>query len=202
MNDTKNIDGFLSRASERFVWLALAAVILLVVALLVMVVGLRGSVAHVEDQLQYTAPRGTSAVEEVRSGRLTFGQSVYVPVYSHVYIHEGTSYNLTTTLSVRNCDSKGAIVVKGVQYFDGDGKLVQSYLKEPLKIGALSATEFLVSEKDSRGGSGASFVVDWAAETKVTAPLIEAIMVGASGQQGISLTSRGVVISDSGTAAN
>lgn len=196
MDDSRNIDGYLSRASERFVRVALAAVIILVVALLVLMVTLKGKVEHVEDQLAYTSPRGASAAEDLRSGILTVSQTVYIPVYSHVYIHEGTSYNLTTTLSVRNCDLSRSLVVKRVQYHGGDGGLIQSYLDEPLKIPALGTTEFLVPEKDVRGGSGASFVVEWAAEAAVNPPLIEAIMVGASGQQGISLTSRGVVISN------
>ena len=202
MSDSGSIDGILSRASERFAWIAIAAVVGLVIALIVIMIAVKGAVEQVEDQLRYQAPRGAAADIDLSGGQLAIHQTVYVPVYSHVYIHEGTSYNLTTTLSIRNCDTKHALIVKSAHYHGSDGQLIQSYLDHALEIGPLATTEFLVSEKDVRGGSGASFVIEWAARERVNAPIIEAIMVGASGQQGISLVSRGIVIDENDEAAD
>ncbi|MCB9853729.1 MAG: DUF3124 domain-containing protein [Phycisphaerales bacterium] len=194
MNDSDNIGSLLSRASDRFVYIAVAAVIALIVILIAIMIAVKGKVEHVEDQLRYRAPRGTTLAGDESEGEAQLERTVYVPVYSHVYIHEGVPYNLTTTLSVRNTDTNRSLIVKSARYHDSDGKLVQSYLDQPLKIGPLATTEFLVAEKDSRGGSGASFVIGWAGHEQINPPIIEAVMIGASGQQGISLTSRGIVI--------
>ncbi|HPF37128.1 MAG TPA: DUF3124 domain-containing protein [Phycisphaerae bacterium] len=194
MNDSKNIDTMLSKASDRFVFLALAAVIAMIAILLAIMIGVKGKVEHVEDQLRYRAPRGTIVSSDESNGDVSRTQTVYVPVYSHVFIHEGVPYNLTTTLSVRNTDPDDSLIVKSASYHNSDGELVQSYLEQPLKIGPLATTEFLVAEKDSRGGSGASFLIEWSGQERINPPIIEAVMIGASGQQGISLTSRGVVL--------
>ena len=44
------------------------------------------------------------------------------------------------------------------------------------------------------GGLGANFIVEWVAQTEVSEPVIEAIMIGSSFQQGISWISPGKVI--------
>ncbi len=48
-----------------------------------------------------------------------------------------------------------------------------------------------MKESDLRGGSGANFIVKWKADVPANRPIIEAVMIGARGQQGISFTSRG-----------
>ncbi|MEW6658470.1 MAG: DUF3124 domain-containing protein [Thermodesulfobacteriota bacterium] len=58
----------------------------------------------------------------------------------------------------------------------------------------LASTRFIVAQSDLRGGSGASFLVQWQGEAKVNPPLPEGVMIGTAGQQGISFTSRGVEI--------
>jgi hypothetical protein len=51
-----------------------------------------------------------------------------------------------------------------------------------------------IKESDTQGGSGANFLVEWQAETEVNEPIMEGVMIGAAGQQGISFTSRGKAI--------
>lgn len=58
----------------------------------------------------------------------------------------------------------------------------------------MASTRFIVKESDSKGGSGANFLVAWRAETEVNEPIMEGVMIGAAGQQGISFTSRGKAI--------
>jgi hypothetical protein len=60
----------------------------------------------------------------------------------------------------------------------------------------LSSTRFVVRESDKSGGSGASFLVEWESDQVVSPPLVETIMIGAQTQQGISFTSRGLVIEE------
>ena len=56
--------------------------------------------------------------------------------------------------------------------------------------------------KDTAGGSGANFIVDWLATERIEEPLIEAIMVGTSGTQGIAFRSAGKVLSRPGATVD
>jgi len=75
-------------------------------------------------------------------------------------------------------------------------KLVRAYLNKPVKLAPFATKKYLVKEDDREGGSGANFVVKWNSEQPVHAPVIESVMIGTRSQQGISFTSRGVVIED------
>ncbi|HEX8385562.1 MAG TPA: DUF3124 domain-containing protein [Rubricoccaceae bacterium] len=123
------------------------------------------------------------------------GQTVYVPVYSHVYFgDDARPVNFAVTLSVRNTDARAPIAVAGVRYYDTAGRLVEAYVDQPRRLGPLATAEFVVDASDVRGGSGASFVVEWAADGPVTPAVVEAVMISAQGTQGLSLVSAGRVI--------
>ena len=125
------------------------------------------------------------------------GHLVYVPIYSHVYYGDRErSILLTGLLSVRNTDPGQAITLLQVDYYDTEGKLLQKYIAQPVRLGPLVSTRFMVKSSDTAGGSGAKFLVRWKAEIPVNEPIIEGVMIGASGQQGISFTSRGVAIKE------
>ncbi|PIE55990.1 MAG: hypothetical protein CSA34_06130 [Desulfobulbus propionicus] len=124
-------------------------------------------------------------------------QTVYVPLYSHIYADEryrDKPFLLTATLSVRNTDPDTALTLLEVNYHDSNGKLLQAYLDSPITIGPLGSTRYIVQESETKGGSGAKFLVRWQAATGVTEPIIESIMIGTKMQQGISFVSRGRVI--------
>lgn len=124
------------------------------------------------------------------------GQVVYVPAYSHVYHAEGKPYLLTITLSVRNTSMEDEIVVKSVRYFDTKGKEVRSYLQKAARLPALGTTEIVIERDDAKGGSGANFLVEWYADRPVNEPIIEAVMIDTTSQQGISFVRRGSVIGE------
>ncbi len=125
----------------------------------------------------------------------TAGQTLYVPCYSHIYHGIKTMpIDLTITLSVRNTDPKRSITVTLVEYYDTAGKPIRSYLTAPAKLGPLMTAEYIVGQTDSKGGSGANFLVRWTADQPACPPLAEAVMIGTSSQQGISFTSRGFPI--------
>lgn len=118
------------------------------------------------------------------------GQLLYVPVYSEVpYGDKRFTLNLTATLSVRNPDLKNSITLKRVDYFSSSGKLVRSYLNQPLALKPMASTEFIVRETDRSGGISASFLVEWESEHPVTKPYVEAIMVNSTYNQGIAFNS-------------
>lgn len=120
------------------------------------------------------------------------GQTVYVPVYTDIFFRDQRRrFPLTVTLSVRNTDPEHAITVSAVQLYGTDGRFLREHLTAPLRLGPLATAEYIVGEQDHPGGSGANFLVEWSAPQAVTEPVVEAVMIGATGAQGISFVSVG-----------
>lgn len=123
------------------------------------------------------------------------GAVVYVPVYSSVYVAEGDQvFDLTVTLTVRNTDRAAPITVSAVNFYDTGGKLLHAYVDAPTSLAPLASADTVVRASDTRAGVGGSFVVEWRAGSEVTEPVVEAVMIGAGYQQGISFVSRGTVL--------
>ena len=132
------------------------------------------------------------AAEEAADIALSNGQTVYVPGYSHIYGGDRERpVPLAVTVSIRNTDPVRAITLEAVDYYNSAGNLVKRYVAEPIELGMLASTRYVVAESDMAGGSGANFLVRWSAAKPVNVPIVEAIMIGTRGQQGISFTSRG-----------
>lgn len=128
---------------------------------------------------------------------LSMGQVVYTPIYSHIYSgNKETPFNLTATLSIRNTDPRQAITLTSLEYHDSAGKLLEQHISAPITLAPLAATRYVIREADTSGGSGASFIATWKAQQLVSPPLFESVMIGTQLQQGISFTSRGLVISE------
>ncbi len=128
---------------------------------------------------------------------LSDGQKIYVPAYSHIYSGDRERpFLLTVTLSIRNINPKGSIKITQADYYETQGKLLKKYVERPVVLKPLESIRYVVPESHRTGGSGANFIVTWAADSSVNAPIIESIMIGAAGQQGISFTSRGRPILD------
>ena len=128
---------------------------------------------------------------------LSAGQTVYVPIYSHIYSGlRGNPFSLAATLSIRNTDPKHSITLVSVKFYDSDGKLIKEYLDKPAELKAMASTRYILTEGDTTGGSGANFLVKWQSQTKVNPPLIEGVMIGTRSGQGISFVSRGQVINE------
>ncbi len=127
--------------------------------------------------------------------QIAMGETIYVPVYSHIYHHNRQeNFELAITLSIRNTDLTNPMVVTSVRYYNSDGKLVKQYLERPIQIDALASTDFFINRNDTSGGLGANFIVEWVAQTEISEPVVEAVMIGTDFQQGISFISTGRVI--------
>lgn len=127
----------------------------------------------------------------------SMGQIVYVPVYSHIYQQDREkTFNLTTTLSIRNADPYRSFTILKVGYYDSKGSLVQQYVDSDVRIAPLASTSYVIEERDLRGGVGANFLVSWQSEQAVVPPVIEAVNISTSNQQGISFLSVGRVIQE------
>jgi Protein of unknown function (DUF3124) len=127
--------------------------------------------------------------------KIASGQTVYVPVYSHIFHHNRQEiFELAVTLSIRNTDLTNPIIITSVRYHNSDGKLVKQYLERPIQLDALASTNFFVNRNDTSGGLGANFIVEWVSQTEISEPIVEAVMIGTDFQQGISFISPGRVI--------
>ena len=128
------------------------------------------------------------------------GQTIYVPIYSHIYYENRQKYfDLAATLSIRNTDLTNPMIVTAVRYYDSNGKLIRQYIERPIQLDALASTNFVVDRNDTSGGSGANFIVEWVAKTDISEPIVEAVMIGSALQQGISWISPGKVIKNQTT---
>lgn len=126
---------------------------------------------------------------------IAMGQIIYVPVYSHIYYeNQQKKFDLSATISIRNTDLTHPIIIISVRYYDTTGKLIKQYLEQPVELGSLASMDFVIERTDTRGGSGANFIVEWIAKKTVSEPVVEAVMISAVSNQGISFVSSGKVI--------
>jgi len=123
---------------------------------------------------------------------LAVSGAFYVPVYSSVSMSQGKlRADFSVTLSVHNASETRPLVLKRIAYFDTSGKMVESYLKAPIALKPFSTIEVFIPATDVRGGTGANFVVDWAATSEIAEPAVEALMVGGIGAGHYAFISQG-----------
>ncbi|MGP1385536.1 MAG: DUF3124 domain-containing protein [Thainema sp.] len=135
------------------------------------------------------------AVEQLPD--LVMGQVVYVPIYSEIYDSDpNQTFQLAATLSLRNTDLDSPIIIETLDYYDSGGAKISTYLRTPIQLAPLASFEIVVARKDSSGGSGANFIVEWRANETVSEPIVEAIMISSASQQGMSFVSPGRIIQE------
>lgn len=113
---------------------------------------------------------------------LSAGQSIYLPVYSHLYhgdvnprTGKPSETLVSTHVSIRNTDPAIGMKVVSARYYNTDGKLLREFLTRPQAIPPFGTYELYVPRSDSSGGSGANFVIDWSADKPINPPLVEAL---------------------------
>jgi hypothetical protein len=84
--------------------------------------------------------------------------------------------------------------VTSVRYYDHSGAKIKEYTDEPLTLGPFASANFVVDIGEDRGGVGANFIVEWQAEETLVSPIVQAIMSGGTGTQGLSFVTQGKVI--------
>ena len=140
---------------------------------------------------------------DIHPDSLQYRADVYIPVYSDIYYLDGTRrFPLTTTLSLRNASLTDPLYVLEIDYFDSAGNLLRNYIDRTLLLHPMESVEFVVEEKEKRGGTGANFLVRWGAIKKTVPPVIQAVMIGTEGQQGLSFTTEGLVIGETNLQEN
>jgi Protein of unknown function (DUF3124) len=133
-----------------------------------------------------------SSLTAVPSENLAVSGAFYVQVYSSVSMSQGKlRTDFSVTLSVHNASETRPLVLKRIAYFDTSGKMVESYLKSPVALKPFSTVEVFIATSDVRGGTGANFVVDWAATGEIAEPAVEALMAGGVGNAHYAFVSQG-----------
>lgn len=131
----------------------------------------------------------------VDKSKLTLNEMVYVPIYSDIYyIDSKHTFSLTATLSIRNTSFNDSIYVFSIDYYNSAGQKIRTFNESTLLLKPMESVEFVVENKDDTGGVGANFVIDWGANEGAQKPFFQGVMIGTSGQQGISFTTEGIVI--------
>jgi len=133
-----------------------------------------------------------SSLTGVPTEPLAVSGAFNVPVYSSVSMAQGKlRADFSVTLSVHNASETRPLVLKRVAYFDTAGKPVDSYLKAPIALKPFATIEVFIAATDVRGGTGANFVVDWAASGEIAEPAVEALMFGGVGAGHYAFISQG-----------
>jgi hypothetical protein len=82
---------------------------------------------------------------------LSSGEMLYVPVYSNIYSGPKTNpIQLATILSIHNVDLKNSITIQKVDYYDSNGKFIESYIKKPIDLKPFAHTFFYLKEYDTK----------------------------------------------------
>jgi len=112
---------------------------------------------------------------------LSSGQTLYLPVYSHVYHGDVDSKGapqqtlVSAMVSIRNIDLTNNLRITSAVYYDTHGKKLREYLTKPAVVPPMGTHEIYVPRSDSAGGSGANFVIIWSADAPTNAPVVEAL---------------------------
>lgn len=133
--------------------------------------------------------------EKVEKSTFEKTEMVYIPIYSDIYYLDSKhTFSLTATLSIRNTSFKDSVYIFSIDYYNSGGNKVRRYNESTMLVKPMESVEFVVENKDDTGGVGANFVVEWAAKPGSQRPYFQGIMIGTTGQQGISFTTEGIVI--------
>lgn len=126
---------------------------------------------------------------------LSQGQTVYVPLYSNIFVGDRQlNWELSALLSIRNTDPSNPITVSVADYYDTDGKLVRKYLSKPDQLNPLGSAYYYVKTSDTTGGWGANFIVQWNSEKEVSEPIVQSLMIGTHSAHSVSFITQGRVI--------
>ena len=141
-----------------------------------------------------TAP-GISELEPGATLPTAAGQQIYLPIHGRVSGEDGRPIRLAVNVVVFNADESRPILVTLLRHRDGDGKTVRDYLRAPARLAPKATLDAVLKDADGPGPA-ASVLVEWVADRPVTPPIVDAVMIGTVGTQGISFTAHGQVVED------
>lgn len=123
-------------------------------------------------------------------------KAYYLPLYTSIYSQSEHRRNaLTSTVSIRNVMQSKSIFLHRADLFNTEGDKIKAYIEEgQVKLSPLETIEIVLGKDWGKAGSGGNFIFEFHLPEPADAPLIEAVMISTSGQQGLSFSSRAVEI--------
>lgn len=113
---------------------------------------------------------------------LSVGQTLYLPIYSEIShgnrVIDGkypANSLVSALVSIRNTSLKTPIRILSARYYNTEGKLLKEYIPKSLVVNTMGTAELFVERKESEGGSGANFIIQWDSTTPTNPPIIEAV---------------------------
>lgn len=144
---------------------------------------------------------GGFALAETALGR-SVGQTLYLPIYSHIWHGDTTSDGqrartlVSVSVSIRNTDPVNPLRVLSAQYYDTDGKRLKEYVTSPKILGPMGTYELFVPRSDDTGGSGANFVIRWQSDKPANPPVVQGFHANLPVGRSIAFATSAVVITD------
>jgi len=123
-----------------------------------------------------------------------YSDTSYIPIYSSIYSESKLrSTLLTATLSIRSTSFTDTTYITSIDYYNTNGTMVKSYLEGTIVLAPMQSLDYVIDRDDDTGGVGANFIVTWGAK-KNTNPLFQAVMIGTTGQHGLSFIVNGISV--------
>jgi len=145
-------------------------------------------------------PSTASLAQEIRQP--TKGQSLYLPVYSHMLYGnlgksgKASSVLLSTLVSIRNTDGKRSLRITSARYYDTHGKLLGERVPTPVILAPFGTQEIFIDLNDASGGSGANFLIKWDADQPISPPLVEGLHANMDGGKAVIFMTQAVPVAD------
>ena len=150
-----------------------------------------------QEEVQTEPPSVDWAQREARitaADSLTYGTS-YLPIYSRIYHHKrGKTFGLTITASLRNVSTTDTVYLMKADLYGTSGSLEHSYIEKPVFLEPMETLEIVIEETEEDGGTGGNFLFEWGVPRGDEPPFFEAVMISTLGQQGISFTTRAILV--------
>ncbi|KAF0213836.1 MAG: hypothetical protein FD139_1541 [Methylocystaceae bacterium] len=130
--------------------------------------------------------------------KLSLRGRTLIPLHSTLIGQGGvTRLNFSGALSIHNASATNVLAIEKIEYRSGSGQLIESYLNDPIYLKPYASLQVLIAQDDVRGGTGASFTVDWSTSEGSDEPLIEAVMTSYTGPHSYAILSPGRRVSRS-----
>lgn len=145
-----------------------------------------------------------TAEDAVRPGAAIKRQTLYLPVYSHIY-HGSLDRKgrpgktlLSVQVSIRNTDARRPLRIVSALYRNTEGQPLREYVPTVRTVPPSGALELFVEQHDESGGSGASFAIVWEADSAISPPLVEGVHATFEGARSVAFTTAGVPVRSEG----
>ena len=125
------------------------------------------------------------------------GQTVLLPFFLDIYSPAPMQYE--ASFSLHNADKEHPLTLMSVEYYDGDGKLTYSFLKQPAEVSPLATRSGNLTTKDlqtSMKYKTGSFLIKWQAKENIVSPVIIEVVTGTGTGMANAFAVEGKVIED------